>query len=114
MIGIGICMHNIVELGIDRVGQLFIKQYVDKKQDWQGFYNKNLELINIEVLADVLKIYVKLAGVYPDVIKWLHDITLGEYKVKQIIYFKIYILYIKFNYFFKGKYSRLGKGYGHI
>lgn len=53
----------------------------DKTKDWRGYWDKNLETINVEILADVLKIYTKLSGVYPDVIVWLNNITLGEYKV---------------------------------
>ncbi|KRX05746.1 Protein kinase-like domain [Pseudocohnilembus persalinus] len=74
-------VDNIVTLNIDRVGQLFLNTFIDKKEDWQNYWNTNLEMVNIEVLADVLKIFTKFSSVYHDVINWLHDITLGEYRV---------------------------------
>ena len=56
--------------------------FIDKDQDWNGMWNTNLGLVNIEVCADIINLYNKFRSVYADVIKWTREMTLNQFPVK--------------------------------
>lgn len=53
------------------------KLFIDPKRDWKNIWNKNLDLINLEVLADCIGLFSKFRGVYAEIVKWTKDITLN-------------------------------------
>lgn len=81
MIGIVISMENVCQLGIDRIGMMLDKLFMDPERDWRNTWNKNLDLVNLEVIADTVGMFQKFRGVYSEVIKWTKDITLNQYNV---------------------------------
>lgn len=68
-------------MGIDRIGILHHFMFIDPKDDYKDAWNTSLDMVNLEILADILNIFSKFRNVYSDVIGWVREMTLHQFHV---------------------------------
>ena len=81
LIGIVNGCENFCQLGIDRLGILHHFMFIDPADDYKDAWNTSLDMVNLEVLADILNIFTKFRNVYSDVIAWVREMTLHQFHV---------------------------------
>jgi hypothetical protein len=64
MLGLVLCLDNVVSLGIRNLELLFDSIYLEEDKDYKGYWNKNLDRINMGFLSSMIEIFKKFINIH--------------------------------------------------